>query len=277
MKMRFGWALASAMLVGSFGSAYAADMALKAPLMAPAPIWTWTGFYIGGNIGYGFGRTATDATANLAGIPPIVAIDTRPMDGIVGGGQIGWNLQVSSWVIGVESDFQGAGQHLATTINTPFFAVVGPFVGVGNQIQSRDERLDWFGTVRGRIGYAAENVLFYGTGGLAYGHLSYSGSDSFPFTIVGLGLSAAPTGSFNAGTNKLGWTVGGGVEGAIMRSNWSWKVEYLHMDLGRTNYAFVATGLGAAAVPVTGNARFTDDIVRVGLNYRLNGPVVARF
>jgi outer membrane immunogenic protein len=272
--------LTSAMLALSCISAAAADLPARMYTKSPPVIeraYDWSGFYIGGNIGYGFGRTTTDSTATLIGVPPILAIDTRPMDGIVGGGQIGWNLQVSRWVIGLESDFQGAAQRLATTVNTPFFAVAGPFVGLGNQIQSRDERLDWFGTVRGRIGYAADNVLFYGTGGLAYGHLRYSGSDSFPFTIVGLGLSAAPAGSFNTSTNKVGWTVGGGVEGAIMHSNWSWKFEYLHMDLGRTNYAFVATAPGVGDVPVTGSARFTDDIVRVGLNYRLNGPVVARY
>jgi outer membrane immunogenic protein len=260
-------------------SASAADLPARVYTKSPATIdaaYDWSGFYAGVNVGYGFGRTRLDSTATAVGLPPFVATNTSPMDGVVGGGQIGWNAQLNHLVVGIEADFQGTGQRLSSTTATPFFATSGSFVAIGNQNETRDERLDWFGTVRGRVGYAADGLLWYGTGGLAYGHIKFTGSDSFPFTVINF-ASAAPSGGFDASRNKIGWSLGGGVEGAIARSNWTWKLEYLHLDFGHLDYSFVATDPNTVGLPVSGRARLTDDIVRVGLNYRINGPVAARY
>jgi outer membrane immunogenic protein len=276
-------ALAATILVFGAASASAADLAARVYTKSPAPIdaaYNWSGFYGGVNVGYGFGRTSLDSTGVVPGLAPFVASDTKPMDGVIGGGQVGWNIQFNQWVVGIEADFQGTGQRLSTTTVNPIFVNLGLAVLTGTQTEIRNERLDWFGTVRGRIGYAVDGLLWYGTGGLAYGHIKFAGTDNFTFAIAGFGppVPIVFAGGFDASRNKVGWSVGGGVEGAIMRSNWTWKLEYLHMDFGRLDYSFVAT-LAAApvAAPVSGSVRLTDDIIRVGLNYRINGPVVAQY
>jgi outer membrane immunogenic protein len=146
----------------------------------------------------------------------------------------------------------------------------------GSAAFTANYKLDWFGTVRGRVGYLpTDRVLLYATGGLAYGHL---GSDA-----PGLGLGW--------GSTRAGWTVGAGAEAAIDR-NWSVKLEYLYMDLGNVGGANAsATGVtNAPNTPTPGfntvtttaltsafSTRFTDNIVRVGLNYRFGGPIVAKY
>ena len=147
---------------------------------------------------------------------------------------------------------------------------------MGSSILTANYKLDWFGTARGRVGFlATDRVLLYATGGLAYGHFTAN----------------APLVPLSWGATRAGWTVGAGAEAAIDR-NWSVKLEYLYMDLGNvggsgatattvTN-ALNTPGLGFNTVTTTTlasafNTRFTDNIVRVGVNYRWGGPVVARY
>jgi outer membrane immunogenic protein len=147
---------------------------------------------------------------------------------------------------------------------------------LGTTVFTANYKLDWFGTARGRVGFLpTERVLLYATGGLAFGHLSAS----------------APLIPLSWGSTRAGWTVGAGVEAAIDR-NWSVKLEYLYMDLGDIGSS------GASATTVTDalntptarfhtvttttltsafNTRFTDNILRVGVNYRFSGPVVAKY
>ena len=133
--------------------------------------------------------------------------------------------------------------------------------------------------MRGRVGYttgATGDLMWYGTGGYAYGQFKSSVTQSSAGTMGITGASVpAPTftsaGAFNASQNRSGWTAGGGVEGALWGTGWTWKFEYLHLDFDRVNYVFttVATGTASPSV-VTRSVKFTDDIVRVGLNYRFN-------
>jgi outer membrane immunogenic protein len=119
--------------------------------------------------------------------------------------------------------------------------------------------LDWFGAVRGRIGYAVvPDVLLYATGGLAYGHVTSSVTGTITTTSsVSATISEADT--------KTGWTVGAGIEGAIPNlRNWTWKLEYLYIDLGTVNYAYNSPITGS----VTASNDITDNIVRAGINYR---------
>jgi len=256
-------------------SAFAADLAARPYTKAPVyvePVYNWTGFYIGGNVGYSWGRSRDTATlANGAGTILFTDTASRNMDGIVGGGQIGYNWQVQNWLWGLEADFQGTDQKASrdficpTGICTPPFGVIAVFPGPAVPV-SLNQRLDWFGTFRGRVGVlASPKVLLYATGGLAYGDVETSA------TIAGLGTATSSN-------TRVGWTVGGGVEGAI-GGNWTAKLEYLYMDLGRTSGTFATTvgALGGGTLVSSYNSRITDNILRVGVNYRFGGPVVARY
>jgi outer membrane immunogenic protein len=255
-------------------STFAADLApyTKAPVYV-APVYNWTGFYIGGNVGYSWGRSSDLSTlSNGAGTILFADAVNSNMDGVVGGGQAGYNWQMSSWLFGFEADIQGTGQrgdHPFTCgigVCTPPFGVVAVFPGPAVPV-ALSQKLEWFGTVRGRVGVlATPTILLYATGGLAYGNVQSS-------AVIG----GVATGSVN--DTRVGWTVGAGVEGAIGNSNWTAKLEYLYMDLGTTG------GVFATAIPALGggtlvggySSRITDNIVRVGLNYRFGGPVVAKY
>jgi outer membrane immunogenic protein len=266
------------------GSALAADMAVKAPPMPVSVIYNWTGFYIGGNVGYSWGRESTDGTLTgtqnvsvfrTAGPTLVSSVDSATagslrgranMDGIIGGGQIGYNWQSSQWLFGLEADFQGSDERASADVCT---AAGCP---VGSSFFTANYKLDWFGTARGRVGFlATDRVLLYATGGLAYGHFS----------------ADAPFLPLSWGSTRAGWTVGAGAEAAI-GGNWSVKLEYLYMDLGNVggNGASATTVTNALNTPNQGfntvttttatsafNTKFTDNIVRVGLNYRFGGPM----
>lgn len=182
--------------------AAAADLSYPAPAAyAPAPVFTWTGFYIGANAGYGWGEA-----------------DYSPdVDGFIGGLQAGYNWQgAGPLVLGIEADLQYA------------------------DVSSSAFTLDYFGTVRARLGYAFDQFLVYGTGGFAYGR----------GTFETFGLSNSQ--------NQFGWTVGAGAEYAI-DNNWSVKGEYLYLDLGEESYS---TLFGSRDVGTTAN------VLRAGVNYR---------
>jgi outer membrane immunogenic protein len=199
----------------------------------------WTGWYVGANIGGSFG-TASDS-ATFAGVP--VGGGSPSLDGVVGGGQLGYNWQANAWVFGLEADIQGTSEDGIATTGTLNYS----------------DKLPWFGTVRGRIGFLpAPNWLIYGTGGLAYGEVDTNTT----LTVGALGASN------NFDTTRVGWTAGGGVE-AFLSRNWSAKIEYLYVDLGSFSNTF--TGL-ATFTPVTLSTHVTDNIVRAGLNYHFGGP-----
>lgn len=296
--------LSAVALLGIAAPAIAADlparMAVKAPVIVD-PIYDWTGFYIGGNVGYSWGRARTQGTASgvvttdvfrTASGPgtPLSVITTTPIapfalpggsynvDGVIGGGQAGYNWQSGTWLYGLEADFQGSGER------GRFSSCSIAGCPAGAILINGETRLDWFGTGRARIGYLpTPKLVLYGTGGVAYGHLR----SSFSGTVIGGG----PTFAASSSSTRVGWTAGAGAEAALDR-NWSVKLEYLYMDLGR--FASGAAGgtsvVTVANVPtqafstqttttVNGNVstRFTDHIVRVGVNYRFGGPVVARY
>ncbi|MET0721885.1 MAG: outer membrane beta-barrel protein [Tardiphaga sp.] len=241
---------AGAMLVGTAVSAQAADMAAKAPyLKAPIlAVYDWTGFYLGVNAGFGIGRDRTghSFTNDSLYLAP---------QGAFGGGQIGYNWQTSSLfgplVYGVEADIQGAG------LDDGNVNVAGP-LGLRTAYSSK---VDWFGTVRGRVGIATGPVLSYFTGGYAYGNVKTS-------------ITEGGIGAFSNNRTQGGWTVGSGVE-ASLGGNWTGKIEYLYLNLGNKTDAFTAL-----AIPQTFNTEVRENIFRVGLNYRIGGnaayaPVVA--
>jgi outer membrane immunogenic protein len=240
--------------VCTFAAATAADlpasMVTKAP---PSTLWlNWTGFYGGVNLGGSFGhqRSSLDDALTDARI----LSNPLGLNGVIGGAQIGYNWQAPNrpWVFGVEADFQGATQKADGS-----FAVGGitaPGIGAlpGDSIAYQD-KLDWFGTLRGRVGWAMGergNVLPYITGGLAYGQ----------GTISGNGTAGGVPVAFDATRTYVGWTLGGGLEWAFWNA-WSAKVEYLYMDFGRGPVVPLTPTLNLTT------GRMTDHIGRLGVNY----------
>ena len=186
---------------------------------------------------------------------------THDPQGVIGGGQIGYNWQFAPWfawgtgtVLGIEADFQGSGQtsKLDGAFTDPIFGPVTFSGGV-------EDKLEWFGTVRGRAGIAFDRVLWYGTGGWAFGKAKL---DDGTLTSSNAGGPIAGTAFNTSNSMDGGWTVGGGVEWAFL-DHWSAKVEYLYIDFGtRSNVAIPGGPF------IITNAHFTDNVARGGVNYK---------
>jgi len=225
--------------IAIIGSANAADL-YRGPAAGGfkdgpyVPVATWTGFYAGINGGY-----AWDASDIGSALSPF---DIKPEGGF-GGGQIGYNWQGAlhpHLVIGVEADFQGA--DISDEVK----------VSGGNAYVGIKSSLDWFGTVRGRLGYAFDNTLVYATGGFAYGKIT--DEISAGYTVRKKTFAA----SYSEDNTSTGYVVGGGLEHKFS-PNWSVKAEYQYIDLGKdSGWAKVA------------DENYTLHTARVGLNYHFN-------
>jgi outer membrane immunogenic protein len=240
--------LATTALVILAGSASAADLRRPAyqPAPPPPPVYSWTGLYWGANVGYSWGHAEHEAT--LAGVGTIS--ESQKINGVIGGLQSGYNYQFGAWVWGFETDIQASDQKGGSN----FQVRAAPLTTV-----TTDHKLDWFGTSRTRLGYVwSPNVMVYGTAGVAYGQVK----DSANITVAGVGSAVATFKDV-----KAGWTAGGGIEGAF-GGGWSAKLEYLFIDLGKTEQTLATPVLGQF---ITETRRTTDNIVRVGLNYRWGG------
>jgi outer membrane immunogenic protein len=281
-------ATAAFAVMATIPAASAADMAPRYT-KAPPPvveIWNWTGFYIGGNAGYSWGRSNTDLTYFNTGtgaiiVPPPGSISNASFDmnGAIAGGQAGYNWQTSNWVLGAEADIQWSDERGSAAYRCAATGVGGPCLpgltflpaGVTGTSVALDQKLEWFGTVRGRAGIlATPQVLLYATGGFAYGSIKTSAA------LAGVTPGGIAVASFGSSTDtRFGWTVGAGIEGKITR-NWSAKLEYLYMDLGSFNGG-TYTLAPLSAIGVRTDSDFRDHILRAGINYTFGGPVVARY
>jgi outer membrane immunogenic protein len=253
---------ASALLIASaLGVARAADLPLKAA-PAPAPVYSWTGFYVGLNGGYGLAEDPFSQTASLGGITESSSISSRvtPNGGIFGG-QFGYNYQSGHTVFGVEGDFQWSGQRDTAGCGLICFTGLGTTLTEGSAEQS----IKWFGTARGRLGWADNGWLVYITGGGAWAGIDATTALSESGGGV-TSLAESNTTSFTRG----GWVLGGGTEVRIS-GPWSAKFEYLYMDLGGISDTLTMTEPGFGAVgTLTTNSEIHDHIIRAGLNYKLN-------
>jgi outer membrane immunogenic protein len=258
-------------------SASAADLPRRAappPVFTPVPVFTWTGFYAGINAGYDFDHSTRFVQSNggvstaNSGIglsrPPVV---NATASGFTGGGQIGYNYQFapgSGLVIGFEADAA------YTDINRTR-VVTGPTVATTYNTFRGD--LDYLGTVRGRVGYAFDRVLIYGTGGFAYGGVT----NSITFFNGNTGLTS-PRFNYNSSSTVTGYVGGGGVEFALPTENFlnffhssavTAKVEYLYYELaGRDVFILPVPGGGAGTLPYASRISTNGNIVRAGLNYK---------
>ena len=255
--------LSTVALAAMAGTAAAADLpSRRAPPVylppPPIPVFTWTGLYIGGQVGYEFGRSNGLATASVGGAG--IAANGSSPKGVIGGAHIGYNFSTQSLgfgtpgflggglVLGIEGDVDGS-NYKST------YALGGLTDYTRQNIQ---------GSVRGRLGVAVDRALFYATGGVAFGDLG----NSYVNGINGLGDSISHT--------RVGYTVGGGVEYAFT-NNWSIRAEYRYTDFGTfTDNLATSTGGGV-------NVRHheTDNRVQAGISYKFNTfgpvPVVARY
>jgi len=247
--------IAGAALAALIGTpALAADMAVKAPPAPVAPACVWCGWYVGVNLGGSWGRVRDTADFIPTGFTPsLIATNATNPDGVIGGGQIGYNWQQGVVVFGLETDIQGSSER-ATASATGVTATCGVPCYV-----TETDKLTWFGTARARLGVASGSWMAYVTGGAAYGGISTNGTETFVGGIVpALALQ-------NTNTTRGGWTAGGGVEGQLT-GKWTWKVEYLYMSFGTWNLAF-AEPAPLAPGSVTQSLRVTDNVVRGGVNW----------
>ena len=245
------------------GPASAADLPIGPPEYAERPpivgLLNWTGFYLGANLGYGRSPGSADVTACVVtvaacvanGVPiapkvPLFSL-TETMSGVIGGVQAGANWQTGNAVFGIEGDFQGTSQsssssNAAVDVN----GLVDPNMGVINAVNS--DKINSFGTVRGRVGMASDRWLFYATGGWAY----------FNWTS---NLTISGVGSANLSGFQGGGAAGLGIE-ALITGNWTVRAEYLYLQSTTiSNVPFVARP------DILVNTRFRENVFRIGVNY----------
>jgi outer membrane immunogenic protein len=256
------------------GSAFAADLPSRvtapAPYLQPVPVFTWTGLYVGVNAGAAFnsnndntyrpgGAFFTDGSPNT---PPSVAQGSGDKTNFTGGGQIGYNWQVASFVFGIEADLN----YLHRGNQNGSYALPGGSYyttnyGVTGYNLSGTKESNYLGTVRGRLGYAVDRALFYVTGGFAYAGNNGGGGS----IVTNNGFVFNSTGSSGSHT---GYALGGGIEYAFTPS-WTVKAEYIYADLGKRNTTYQGTAAsGAGGYSFTTSNRDRVSLARVGLNYK---------
>ena len=258
--------------------ASAADMRARpapvykaAPIVAAAP--TWSGCYIGGHAGWSRADwkdnslpTATTPVA-IPGVPASAAGDPLVFgfsgdfkdNGFVGGGQVGCDHQYGNWVIGGVADVTWS----SLKKDSAPFQIQPTFPPPDSAPETASMKLKYFGTARIRAGFTNGPWLFYGTGGLAWAHNTYtvSGQVLNPGTV---NFSLSDT------VAHLGWAAGAGFEW-MFSPNWTFGVEYLHLDFGDANYKFTGpfpNTTTAVAIGAGSNVKLTADTVRGTVNFR---------
>jgi outer membrane immunogenic protein len=257
----------SVLALSAAGQANASDLYVPAP--APAGSYkdapyvpeTWTGFYLGINGGYGW--SAQDSTVRAAGETQVCTGNVEVCnpqtvtqygtksfgtDGGFGGGQIGYNYQRGSIVLGVEADIQGSAIDGSGTVN---------LANVSASATGKND-LDWFGTLRGRLGYAAGGTLVYFTGGFAFGGVT---------DTLTVKPAQGASSTVSSSSTNTGYVLGGGVEQKINPS-WSVKAEYQYFDLGH-DWLYTSAGNPGYQAVATYNAEHSYNTVRLGLNYHI--------
>jgi outer membrane immunogenic protein len=240
-------------IAGSTGAASAADLPARTYSKAPAvvaPVYDWSGFYIGLNGGGASSHECLSITADNGNPVGPVSQGCHNATGGFAGGQIGYRWQAANWVFGVEAQ----GDWADLTGSNASLAVLIP--------STNRTRIDAFGLFTGQVGYAWNNVLLYVKGGAAVTHNKY---DTF-FTATGVVYN-------QASDTRWGGAVGTGIEVGFA-PNWSVAVEYDHLFMGNPNITFPASNI---AVSRADNIAQSVDMGMVRVNYRFGGPVVAKY
>lgn len=229
--------LAGAMVSGSAMAADIARPVYKAPPAGALPVaYDWTGFYVGGHVGYGWAKKDWQDSFGLFNL------STDP-NGLLGGGQVGFNYQIGQFVLGAEGDFSWSGIKGGTTL----LGVVPPLGA------SFNTNVNWTSTVTGRLGIAFDRWLVYAKGGVAWANDKFSTNAYTPGTI-------------EVTDTRIGWTAGAGVEYAFAPA-WSAKLEYNYMDFGDKAVSFTP------ATSTTVDQQI--HAVKLGINYKFGFPGLA--
>jgi outer membrane immunogenic protein len=256
MRLLVASALATVMVAGA---AQAADLPTKAPVYK-APVaaqFSWAGFYIGGNVGYGWGKKEWSDFFDPVNHDTVRGADAHyHTKGFLGGGQVGYNWQSGWTVYGVEAD--------ASWSNIKGNAKNSP-IDPGNCLEQDggcETKIEAFGTIAARLGVAVERSLLYVKGGAAWVHEKH--------TTGHLADTTRPEDIYSGTTSETrwGWTIGGGVEYAFA-PNWSTKIEYNYLNFGKDQVSFTFTP--AQTFGAGGTLQQTMHVVKFGLNYRLGG------
>jgi outer membrane immunogenic protein len=255
-------ATASLLALVAARPALSADLGMRAPVKAPpvvgVPIFTWTGCYVGGHIGWGWGRKTFSDTPDGFLVDFTSGVDSlrADTDGFLGGGQIGCNYQFATpWVIGFEGDVSAA--NISGSVG-PFLFAGGPAVNEGFRAKT-----EWIASATGRLGYAWDRWLLYVKGGAAWAGDKYS--------------ATTYAGSWAASETRSGWTIGAGLEWAFA-DNWSARLEYDFYDFGHRDVTGTFLFFGDP-IPATISVKQEIQAVKFGINYRFGaaGPVSARY
>src|SRR6516165_4962290 len=256
------------------GAAYAAAGDSRAPMLFKTPMlaaWSWAGPYIGSTIGYSAGKSRTDTIfgdpASGAGLFATAA--SRALDGAIGGAQAGYNWVAGVFLAGVEGDLNYSGQRAKLNAVCPGEICNPTLVGVIGDPSviarfEQGQKLEWFATLRARLGVTVTpDAIAYVTGGAAVGEVMTAG------TVFGFDGDGNPVNTIVSSHNtKAGWTAGGGLEGRLA-GNWTAKIEYLYLDLGTVTTIPAPAPNSTTAVAF--NSRVTDNVLRVGVNYKFDG------
>jgi len=273
----------SALAIGTV-TASAADIApryTKAPVAAPVPVATWTGCYVGANLGWVGGDdnlfTHPGPPSAFFGQnfnPSPNAHSYTPHDsGVTGGGQIGCNYQTGSWVFGVEGDINASSLRERSFATYPDIIQTLPAATTWSaHTEAVSKDMDWYSTIRGRLGFAVTPAwMIYATGGVAFAH--FNTALDYASLTAGFHLVGANS------TTRTGWAAGAGTEW-MFSPNWSVKAEYLFLDFGTTGLVApnIAGGPGDPRTWIM-DTRLREHIARVGINYKFGwgGPVVAKY
>jgi outer membrane immunogenic protein len=269
----------SAVLAAGLGigqAAFAADLPPAPPPSAPyrapviVPYYSWTGCYIGANVGghWGTDKITTTTSANnfapggAAFLDGLTPASYHPQ-GVIGGVQGGCNVQFSSFVIGFEADADWLGGTQSRTI----------VVGAGAPVAAGDfvtnsTNATFLATARARLGVALDHTLLFVTGGAAFGTVKTTDTLG---TFGGLLTSTTTTTA-----KRTGWTVGAGFEYA-MTGSWLLRAEYLYVDLGTFDAPILCGALCVDVNDTVVHHKYTDHIFRTGISYKFGGPVYAKY
>ena len=258
--------------VGMTAPAKAADMPVK--YVAPAPVFTWTGCYVGAHVGYKWGQSKQTSDGIFGGVlvPQLVGVDLTDnynVNGPVGGAQGGCNYQTGAWVWGVEVDGAWSSASGQATTSAAMIAL-----GI-NPVRRFSTNERWLATARGRLGWAADRWMWYVTGGAAWSGFDVNNDAA----AAGALFDRQPT-----RVNRTGWIVGVGTEYALL-GGWSVKSELLYANFGTFHYTDVPSPTGGCLQCFSADVKMSEYIWRVGLNYRFDwatfgkgkGPVVAKY
>lgn len=227
-------------LLAASSLAWAADIApgpypAPPPAPPPPPPYSWTGIYVGANAGGSFVNESDTGTITGGLLNGVFLAGTGSANGALAGGQLGFNYQINSIVLGIEGDFDWSGLSGSKSLG----------------ILTRTGKIEWLGTIRARAGFAIDRLMIYGTGGVAFVPLSDE------ITAAGFGTL------YSASSTNVGWTIGAGVEGALA-PNWTVRAEYLFVQSNVTLSGPFAVIGGTLAYTGT----ISDNVVRAGVNFK---------